>query len=183
MERLKHNIIATVIIFFIPLIAFANTYGVALSSPINIHASDPDDIGGGQIMLTYDPARFQWRHFNIHFDGGYTYFHSPHVHHHSNISILSVAPVIRHRYKQRGPIQPYLDLSIGLSYLSKTRFEWHDLGMHFAFQDRIGAGILFGERHQFTLGMSAIHYSNAHLSRHNPGISVPLMINASYSFA
>src|SRR4029078_3951730 len=121
MDRLKHNIIAILIIFFLSSIAHAQSSGLALS--YTLVSTDPENMRGGQAMFFYDPERFKWRNFNIYFDGGYSYFYVTNCHHHRSLSILSAAPVIRHRFKQRGPFNPFLDLSVGVAYLSHTKLE------------------------------------------------------------
>jgi hypothetical protein len=181
MDRLKHQLIIAIVASLLTPIAYASSYGVSLTYPA--HSKAPENIHGLQAMLTYDPKCFTWRQFNIYFDGGISYFTVPDALQHRNIGIFSAAPVIRYRFKQRGPVKPYLDLSIGLAYLTQTHFDDHNLGVHYAFQDRIGAGVVMGDREQFSLGVSTIHYSNAHLSARNAGITILLMLNAAYTFA
>lgn len=154
-------------------------YGANLSYAA--HASEPENLHGYQLMLNYDPQRFKWRQFNVYFDGGYSHFwgaNSPY----SNINIYSIAPVIRYTFKKRGPILPYLELSIGLSYLNHTRLDDRNLGIHFAFQDRMGIGALLGTSEKVSVGVHTVHYSNAHLANHNSGITIPLVLDLGYRF-
>jgi hypothetical protein len=141
---------------------------------------DPPQLHGYQLMLNYDPDQFKWRRFNVYFDGGFSHFWQNHTTNYSALNIYSVAPVIRYNFKKRGPISPFLELSIGLSYLSRTRLEDRNLGMHFAFQDRMGVGALLGASEQLSLGLHAVHYSNAHLAHHNAGLTIPLLLDVGY---
>jgi len=143
-------------------------------------SSEPSDLHGYQLMLNYDPQRFKWRQFNIYFDGGVSHFYTNPPN--STINIYSAAPVIRYTFKKHGLIHPYLELSIGVAYMNQTRLSNRNLGMHFAFQDRMGIGTFLGTSEQVTLGVHALHYSNAHLARNNSGISVPLVLDVGYRF-
>lgn len=163
-----------------PVFAETPHYGAVFSLPII--AKEPPQLRGFQFMLNYDPDRFKWRKFNVYFDGGFTYFSQTSTPYHSAINIYSLAPVIRYTFRRRGPVLPYLELSIGVSYLNQTKFEDRKLGIHFAFQDRMGIGALLGYSEKFSLGMHAVHYSNAHLSAHNSGITVPLVLDLGYRF-
>ena len=98
------------------------------------------------------------------------------------VNIYSFAPVIRYTFRRHGPILPYLELSLGIAYLNHTRLDDRNLGIHFSFQDRMGLGILIGATEQLSAGIHAVHYSNAHLSEHNSGITVPLVLDIGYRF-
>lgn len=143
-------------------------------------SSEPSDLHGYQLMVNYDPQRFKWRQFNIYFDGGVSHFSTNPPN--STINIYSVAPVIRYTFKKHGPVHPYLELSVGLSYMNQTRIYTRNLGMHFAFQDRMGVGTFLGASEQMTVGIHALHYSNAHLAHNNSGITVPLVLDVGYRF-
>jgi hypothetical protein len=144
-------------------------------------SSEPEHLHGYQLMLNYDPDRFKWRKFNVYFDGGFSHFYV-NKSYNSTINIYSVAPVIRYTFHRRGPVLPYLELSIGLSYLNHTRIEHRNLGIHFAFQDRMGIGALLGTSEKVSIGVHAVHYSNAHLSSKNSGITIPLVLDVGYRF-
>ncbi len=154
-------------------------YGAALAYAAYSH--EPPSLRGYQALITYDPDRFHWREFNILFDAGFAYL-SVNNPHNSALNIYTIAPIIRYRFKQRGPIRPYLDISIGLAYLNHTRIECRNLGMHVGFQDRMGAGVLFGPSEQFSAGVHMVHYSNAGLAAHNSGITIPLVFDIGYRF-
>jgi lipid A 3-O-deacylase len=155
-------------------------YGATASYVLAAH--EPYHLKGYQFMLNYDPQRFKWRQFNIYFDGGFSHFWQNTTPYYSTINIYSLAPVIRYTFKRRGPVLPYLELSIGLSYLNHTQIENRNLGIHFAFQDRMGIGALLGGSEKVSIGIHAVHYSNAHLSAHNSGITLPVVLDVGYRF-
>jgi hypothetical protein len=154
-------------------------YGATLSLPVV--PKDPR-LYGYQIMLHYDPQKITWRQFNVYFDGGFSYFRSRMTHHDRAIDIYSAAPTIRYTFKKRGDFLPFLEFGIGVAYLNHIHFANRNLGMHFAFQDRLGCGALFGPHGQFILGIHAVHYSNANLAKHNSGISIPIVLDLGYRF-
>jgi hypothetical protein len=162
---------------FCPAIPY---YGANISLPVI--SKEPDSLTGYQLMLNYDPQRFQWRQFNVYFDGGFSHFSQNRTPHHTAISIFSIAPVVRYTFRKRGPVLPYLELSVGIAYLNQTRIENRNLGIHFAFQDRVGIGALLGGSEKVSLGVHVLHYSNSHLSAHNSGISIPLVFDVGYRF-
>lgn len=150
------------------------SYALVGTEPLNLHAY--------QLMLSYDPQQFKWRQFNIYFDGGFSHFWENNSSCYSSIDIYSLAPVIHYDFKHRGLFVPYIELSIGLAYLNHSHIDDRNLGIHFAFQDRIGIGVSFGQAQQFSLGLHAMHYSNAHFSEHNSGISTPVVLDIGYRF-
>lgn len=173
--------IFSIIISLIPCSSFAVPYyGMNFSLPIV--TSEPPSLHGYQFMLNYDPNSIKWRQFNIYFDGGYSRLWLNNTSHHDTLNIYSVSPVIRYTFKKRGPVLPYLELSIGLSYLNQTRFDDRNFGIHFAFQDRMGLGALFGQSEQLSIGFHAVHYSNASLAKHNSGITMPIVLDIGYRF-
>ena len=184
MGRLKLIFISLII--FLPALSFAQPYyGARISYAA--YADNPHP-NGMQFMLFYDPQRFQWRQFNVYFDGGYSRFWtSGKSLHYTAINILSAAPVIHYTFIRRGPVLPYLELSIGAAYLDQTRLDFtyrnqRNFGVHFAFQDRFGFGVSFGKQDQFSLGIHIVHYSNAGISENNAGLTAPLNVDFTYRF-
>lgn len=169
------------LVLLLPRLCIAAPYYGATLSYAAI-TKEPPSLHGYQLMLNYDPQRFKWRQFNVYFDGGFSHFWITSTPYYTNLNIYSVAPVIRYTFKRRGPLLPYLELSIGLSYLNHTRLDNRNLGIHFAFQDRMGIGAFLGASDQVSIGLHAVHYSNAHLSEHNSGITVPLVLDIGYRF-
>ncbi|OGT59422.1 MAG: hypothetical protein A3F43_03920 [Gammaproteobacteria bacterium RIFCSPHIGHO2_12_FULL_42_10] len=152
--------------------------GATLSLPL--YAKEPTPINGFQFMLSYDPRYTAWHQVNLYFDGGFSHLTTDTPV--TTINIYSAAPVVRYAFERHGIMRPFLDLSIGLAYLNHTHLGHRNLGIHMAFQDRIGIGALFGEAERWSLGLQAMHYSNAHLSSHNSGITIPLVLNMGYRF-
>lgn len=179
MERLKQLGLAFVLLF--PHVCSAIPYYGATVSYAAV-AKEPPYLHGYQFMLTFDPDCYQWRRFNLFFDAGFSHFWITNTPYYTTLNIYSAAPVIRYSFKKRGLFQPYLDLSIGVAYLNHTRLDDRNLGIHFAFQDRIGVGTYLDEGKHFSLGIHAVHYSNAHLSANNSGISIPVSVDISYRF-
>jgi len=71
---------------------------------------------------------------------------------------------------------PYLELGVGLSWLSQKEIGGRDLGIHFQFEDRIGVGFRFGEAQQYDIGYRAIHFSNAYIGPSNHGINLHVLV-------
>jgi hypothetical protein len=157
-------------------------FGLNLSVPLV--TTDPHKLYATQLMLDYYPAGFQWGAFSLYFDGGFSYFWTTSTPNHRSLYIISAAPVLRYTFPKliKEIFTPYAELSVGPAYLSRTRIDHHNLGMHYAFQDRLGIGTLIGKAQHFSLGAHAVHYSNAHLSAHNRGMSVPVMLDVGYRF-
>lgn len=191
MERTK-SIVGVLLIFFslsckvFPCCAYscnnAPYYGATLSAIFN--GKEPSRFRGVQLMVNYDPQLFCSNQFNIYFDGGVSHFWTEKSirSHYSNIEIISAAPVVRYTVYQGVYFHPYLELSVGLAYLNHTRFGNRNLGIHFAFQDRLGFGVAIGQCEQISIGLHAEHYSNAHLSSRNSGITAPLVLDIGYRF-
>lgn len=146
-------------------------------------AQEPEFMHGYQFMLVYDPQRFKWRQFNIYFDGGFSHFWITNRPYYTTLNIYSVSPVVRYTFKKRGPVSPYIEFGIGLAYFNHLKFDDRNLGMHPTFQDKMGVGFYLGTTQQFSLGLHAVHYSNAHLSAYNNGITIPMLIDIGYRFS
>lgn len=147
-----------------------------------LEGSEPPNLHGYQFLVNYDPERFQWRQFNILFDAGVSRFWITNTipRSHTNINAYSIAPIIRYTFKKHGPLLPYLDISIGAAYLNRSRIGHRNLGIHYAFQDRIGFGFWLGAKEQLAMGLHTMHYSNAHFSCHNSGITMPIVFDMNY---
>lgn len=170
-----------VLFFSLPLLSFAAPYYGGTFS-YSVVTKEPPYLHGYQFMFSYDPDRFKWRKFNVYFDGGFSHFWITNTPYYTTVNIYSVAPVIRYIFRRRGPYLPYLEISIGIAYLNHTRLDNRNLGIHFSFQDRMGVGVFLGTCEQFSIGLHAVHYSNARLSAHNSGITVPVVLDISYRF-
>jgi lipid A 3-O-deacylase len=89
------------------------------------------------------------------------------------ITDLGVTPVFRFSPKVLSPISPYLEGAIGVHLISPTFiYDNRHFGGAFQFGDHLGAGLLFGERHQYDLAYRFQHLSNAGLKQPNQGINL-----------
>lgn len=70
---------------------------------------------------------------------------------------------------------PYVELGVGLSWLSETEIEGRMLSLHFQFEDKIGVGMRFGKKQQYDLAFRAYHYSNCSIQRPNSGVNLAMM--------
>lgn len=179
MGRIRHSLLALLIMF--PGLCIADVYYGANGS-IPLITKEPNSLRGYQLMLNYDPQRFKWKQFNLYFDGGFSHFSVNDTPYYTTLNIYSIAPVVRYSFKRQGLVSPYMELSVGLSYLNHTHLQNRNLGIHFAFQDRLGIGALLGASENFSVGLHAVHYSNAHLSSNNSGITIPLVLDLGYRF-
>jgi lipid A 3-O-deacylase len=105
---------------------------------------------------------------------GYTYWESDNT---VNTHSLSASPVLTYEFgSANAVVQPFV-AGIGLAAFSRNKLEDRDLGSSVNFEDRFGVGIRFYQRH--TIGIQALHYSNAGISSNNAGIE---SYNAYYRF-
>lgn len=97
---------------------------------------------------------------------GYTYWESDNA---VNTHSLSASPVLTYEFgAANATVQPFVEAGIGLAAFSRNKIEDRKLGSSVNFEDRFGFGIRFDQRH--TIGIQALHYSNAGMSSHNAGI-------------
>lgn len=80
---------------------------------------------------------------------------------------LSLSPVLTYNFYTNSGFEPFIEAGIGVAAFSKTKVGDKNLGSAFSFEDRIGFGARFGDH---TVGIRAIHYSNAGIKRPNDGI-------------
>jgi lipid A 3-O-deacylase len=74
---------------------------------------------------------------------------------------------------------PFVQAGVGLAGLSETRWAPdHDLNTHWQFASRFGLGYAFGQQ---ALSLEGVHFSNAGLSKPNPGGNV-VMLRYRYAF-
>lgn len=80
---------------------------------------------------------------------------------------LSASPVFTYNFHTNNAIKPFIEVGIGVSLFSTTKVGSRNIGSAFHFEDRLGIGAHFGNN---TIGIRAIHYSNAGLKKPNSGI-------------
>ncbi len=174
--------IASLLCMTTSVFAFSNSH-VGASFSLPLITKDPEYLHGYRAAIWYQPDSLIWQHLHIYFDASFGHWWVTNDTPNKNLNIYSVSPIFRYYFTQNRSVSPFINASIGLSYLSNTRIDHQNLGMHFAFQDQLGVGATFGAKQAFSLSLSAMHYSNGSLCKKNAGITIPLMINAEYGFA
>ena len=76
-------------------------------------------------------------------------------------------------------IMPYVELGVGLSWLTQREIQGRVLSLHFQFEDKGGIGIRFGKKQQYDFAIRAYHYSNCSIKRPNSGVNMAM---ASFGF-
>jgi hypothetical protein len=160
--------------------ANASPFGINIIYPLV--AKEPSDLKGYRIGITYQPCQLMWKKAQIYFDAGYGHWWINGSQPYSSLSIYSIAPYVRIYFWKTSCLSPYFEGSVGFSYLTKTRIEDRNQGIHFSFQDQIGLGVAYGAEQRFYTTLSVLHYSNASLSNHNQGMTLPLILNMGYRF-
>jgi len=177
----KKQIAAWLGVCCISMLTHATTpYGVNLS--YLLIDKDPQYLRGYRFSFLYQPPTWMWNHIHIFWDFGFGHWWVNHNVPYGSLNSYAIAPVFRFFILNNNYVSPFVDISIGPSYLTKTRISDRNLGMHFSFQDQIGIGATFGAQKHFTASLSALHYSNGSLCAMNAGITVPLMLNLAYQF-
>ena len=95
-----------------------------------------------------------------------------------NISSISFTPMYRYDFNQYYDSTPYIEIGIGLSYLSESKLDSENFGTHVQFEDVIGIGYKFSD---FDLSFRYIHYSNAGMDSNSAYVDFS-MISISYEF-
>jgi lipid A 3-O-deacylase len=163
--------------------AFATAVQFGVTLPILLKSKDPEGVHGYRAVLWYQPQSLIWGNLNLYFAGGVGHWWAHGAKNNRVINIYAIAPVLRYYFKKSPHFSPYVEASIGPAYMNRTKFSNRNLGIHYTFQDEIGIGALFGVDQGFYASLSALHYSNGHLSQHNSGITVPLILNVGYKFS
>ena len=96
---------------------------------------------------------------------------------------LSAYPVLRLETSTVSPFSPYLEASIGVNLLSRTRInDDREFSTAFQFGEFLGAGVTFGERHEYDFGLRVQHVSNGNIKFPNDGLTYGSLI-FQYRFA
>jgi len=84
------------------------------------------------------------------------------------IVVGGITPVFRFDH----PNSPgYVEAGVGITYFSEKKIHNSKyVGTHFEFGDIFGFGLRFGQVKQHEIGYRVVHYSNAGISKNNPGI-------------
>lgn len=102
---------------------------------------------------------------------------------HREMSIVALAGVFRMGPKEpicdglaAWDVSPYVDVGVGISWVSRKEISGRELGIPFQFEDRIGFGCRFGNKKQYDISYRAVHFSNAYLGKKNHGINLHLLV-------
>jgi lipid A 3-O-deacylase len=149
---------------------------VSLGQSYNAHALDASMSVGhtGQTTIVYRLSlQSKWDeswlessigHVTGYWDTGLTHWVGDRK---ASNNTLSFAPVFRYEFSGDF-IKPFIDAGIGVSAFQRLEVENKQLGTAFNFEDRIGAGLHFGNGQEVSLRV--IHYSNAGIKDPNDGI-------------
>jgi lipid A 3-O-deacylase len=82
---------------------------------------------------------------------------------------VGLTPVFR--FERAARPSPYFEAAIGFHQISELRISADKLvGTNFQFGDHVGAGIRFGDRGSYDLGVRLQHLSNGGIRKPNPGV-------------
>ena len=85
---------------------------------------------------------------------------------------LSAYPVLRLDLAPASSVSPYVEGAVGVHLLSHTRInERRTLSTAFQFGELLGAGIVFGARRQYDVGVLLQHVSNGSIKVPNDGLT------------
>lgn len=123
-----------------------------------------------RLGLSWDWDKSWWQtstgRLTGYWDAGYTYWEGGDEG--AGKHSLSFAPVFVYEFAGDS-IKPFIEAGIGVAAFSGTRVGDQNLGSSLNFEDRIGAGLKFANGQ--SVGVRAIHYSNAGLKQPNDGSS------------
>ncbi len=155
--------------------------GIGLTYPII--TTEPDDMSGYRFSLWYQPQAYIWSFVKLYFDASFGHWSVDEIpayrHAERQVNIYSIAPVARFYYRGEN-ISPFVDVSIGVSYLTRTRIYTRNLGMHVSFQDQLAFGAILGKEQRVSVSLGGLHYSNGSLCNRNGGMTIPLFINLGF---
>lgn len=98
------------------------------------------------------------------------------------IANLSATPILRLQGTSRAKtLKPYLEIGIGLHYISDIQMRHRALSTNFQFGDHAGFGFEIGRSNFIDIAYMFQHHSNASIKRPNSGINFHI-IRIGYSF-
>lgn len=93
--------------------------------------------------------------------------------------LLAMSPILRYPLMRGQWLDLYLEAGIGFALLDDSQFAGKDVSSHCQFEDRLGFAFKFGRERKQTVSITYLHYSNAGLSKPNPGLD---FVNLAYSY-
>ncbi len=89
------------------------------------------------------------------------------------ITDISLTPVFRLQQKNPAGLSPYLEAAIGFHLISPDFINQNRrFGSSLQFGDHVGAGVTFGDHHQYDLAYRFQHLSNGGIKEPNEGINL-----------
>lgn len=89
-----------------------------------------------------------------------------------NIVDIGFTPVFRLTQKDNSGLSPYVEGAIGVHLISPAWiYANRKFGSAFQFGDHVGAGVTFGQKAEYDLGMRFQHLSNGGIKKPNQGIN------------
>ena len=163
--------------------ALADVGQIGAKLTVPLISQDPSHFHGYRGSIWFQPNCLTGSRVSLLFDAGAGHWWSNATSIGTrSLNIYTISPVVRFYLSKNNYISPFLDLSIGLAWLSETRLADRRFGMHFSFQDEASLGVALGASQRLFLSFSMLHYSNGSLAKTNAGITVPLLINLGYRF-
>jgi len=143
------------------------------------YGSSTDDINMYKVSIKKDLNKYFFKHrykyLPMYYEASFGYWKAESG---GDIKNISLTPMFRYNFNQYYESTPYIEIGIGLSYLSKTNLESENFGTHVQFEDVIGIGYRFSD---FDLSFRYIHYSNAGMDSNSAYVDFS-MISISYEF-
>ena len=99
-----------------------------------------------------------------------------------DVHIFSVLPSVRYNLNKRGTITPFLEVTIGPSYMSDDQLGDREQGSQFTFNDFFSIGIRFGREEEWEFRYSWRHLSNGDMFKPNPGCDIPFSFHIGKHF-
>lgn len=132
---------------------------------------------GMQRSWANDGVTHNKRRITGYWELGFTQMHNPIAYAfptNNNLEATSLSLVLRVPFHI--VMNWYIDIGIGLAYLTNEEISTRDLGTKWLFEDRLGFGALLGRRQQVEVGYRLLHFSNGYLAQTNQGINLHLLI-------
>jgi lipid A 3-O-deacylase len=100
----------------------------------------------------------------------------------NTITDIALTPVFRYQRSDLSRVAPYVEAAIGFHLISNTRLDAdRRFGSAFQFGDHVGAGVRFGDKGRYDLGIRLQHLSNGGIKKPNAGINFAL-VRFAYNF-
>lgn len=113
--------------------------------------------------------------FSVYLDGSYSHLF---LSEENDLTIYALSPVFYYEFNNSiFQAKPRIEFGIGASYISEKEIIDRNMGGHFQFEDRIGAGLKW---EQVYLSLLYLHYSNGGIYSENAGYNT-LQLNLQIS--